>query len=185
MDDKSISASTFDAFDFIGIVAPGLLFILGCRFLFPTFMASLPQSSFTLGDFAVLAVVSFATGHLMQGLGNILESVFWSLLGGWPTERLVAQSSSLLTKSQKAQIQSRLSTDSNKLARAEVRAMFVAARSRADTARIDKFGRNYVFARGLFSSLLLLLFLYLIFGVPTEIGIIAPDWHSSLPHPNA
>lgn len=176
MDDKPASATSFDAFDFIGLVAPGLIFNLGCRVLFPEVAANIPQSSFSIGDLGILATVAFATGHLLQGLGNILESAIWLLLGGWPTEKLLLPTSRLLTEPQKTKIRSQLLTssaaESRKLAGSEVRAMYVAIARSASTSRIDKFGRNYVFARGLVSCLALLFLLYGAVGAPTKLGVI-------------
>jgi hypothetical protein len=52
------------------------------------------------GQFGIFLLLSYAAGHFIAALGNVLESVLWRAFGGMPSDWVTTQQSSLLSPQQ-------------------------------------------------------------------------------------
>jgi hypothetical protein len=73
-------------YEFAGIVAPGLVLLLGIAVLTSDAPSFQQIAKFDLGGLGLLLVLSYVAGHLVQAIGNVLERVYWSWWGGMPTD---------------------------------------------------------------------------------------------------
>src|SRR5882672_3838123 len=70
----------------VGIVIPGSVFLVGLLFYFPALNTLLAKDGVTLGQFGIFLLLSYAAGHLIAAIGNLLENVLWRAFGGMPTD---------------------------------------------------------------------------------------------------
>ncbi|WP_440997540.1 hypothetical protein [Arhodomonas sp. SL1] len=149
-------SSKFDAYEIIGVIAPGSVFIFGVTLLFPDFKSVFFEQGFSVGDLGLFVVLSFVAGHLVQAAGNLVEIVIWKPLGGMPTDWLVHNPRRLLHDTQVQRLRQAVKNDFDcelqDLSSAQlapiVREMYVVAQARGDTSRIDSFNRTYGLMRG-------------------------------------
>lgn len=85
-------------YEYAGIVAPGATLLFGLFFVSPELKAMFTREGFTVGDLGLFVLVSYVAGHLVAGLGNLLETAYWGLHGGMPStwvlkpgERLISE----------------------------------------------------------------------------------------------
>jgi hypothetical protein len=152
----------------VGIVIPGAVLLAGLLFLFPTLNAFVPKEGVTLGQFGIFLLLSYAAGHLVAAIGNVLEWLAWKPFGGMPSQWVVLEGyNRILTAEQlqllSAKLRSRLNVTVEKISGYEVKKWFPISRQiHADVAkngkaqRIDTFSGNYGLNRGLCSSTLVL-----------------------------
>jgi len=79
-------STKFDAYEIIGVITPGSILLFGLALVFPDLKALFFAEGFSLGDLGLFLVLSFVAGHLIQAVGNLIESIVWWPLGGMPTE---------------------------------------------------------------------------------------------------
>lgn len=157
----------FDFYEFTGILIPGALILSILTFLLPGMPGILQGiSSVSVGGLGVFVLVAYAAGHLVQGIGNLVEVVFWKVQGGMPTEWVRTAPEKLLSSAQVGRIKAKvgllLSLDQEKeissfSARewfAITRQVYVAVLAAGKSQRIDVFNGNYGLLRGIASSLL-------------------------------
>jgi hypothetical protein len=65
-------ASKFNAYEFIGILAPGGTILFGLALIFPELKAVFFEQGFSLGDLGLFVILAFVAGHLIQAVGNAL-----------------------------------------------------------------------------------------------------------------
>jgi hypothetical protein len=81
---------TFDFYEYVIIMA--------VLWLFPESRALLSKEGVTLGEFGLFVIIAYASGQLVQALGNYLEWAWWKPTGGMPAGRML--SGDLLTAEQ-------------------------------------------------------------------------------------
>lgn len=172
-------SSKFDAYEVIGVIAPGSILLFGFALLFPDLKALFFAQGFSLGDLGLFLVLSFVAGHLIQALGNVLEMIVWTPLGGMPTTWLIKKPERLIQASQTDRLRQLMRTNFDcELAQAParewtpiVRELYAAVRAKGDTARIDAFNRTYGLMRAMTAALVLL--------AATTLIVSWPDWEAA------
>lgn len=73
------ASKSFDAYEVIGVITPGSVVALMLALQWPEFRTLLGQEGLSVGRLGVFVVAAFVLGHLVQGIGNILDNLFWAL----------------------------------------------------------------------------------------------------------
>jgi hypothetical protein len=151
----------------VGIVIPGSVLLAGLLFFFPALNTLVPKDGITLGQFGIFLLLSYAAGHLVAAVGNVLEPV-WKLVGGMPTDWVTREKGNSLLNTDQVKkladkVRSRLGIAVENVAGYDARKWYPISRQiYADVAkngksqRIDTFNGNYGLNRGLCASTLLL-----------------------------
>lgn len=155
---------TFDFYEYAGIIVPGAVFILGAIWLFPESHTLFNKEGITLGVFGLFVIVAYATGQLIQGVGNWIEWLWWKMWGGFPSKRILA--GHFISTDQHKRLVEALHLDGKVTGEVTTRSppehlaivpevySVVAAAGKA--TRIDKFNGNYGLLRGVAASFLTL-----------------------------
>lgn len=153
---------SFDFYEYAGIIVPGSILAFGAMWLVPELQTHLGPEGFTFGELGLFIVLSYALGHLVQGVGNIVEAVLWWPFGGLPNKRIL--DGETLTTQQHERLEQILrkegmigETTSNADARAIMREVYARVAAAGKATRVDKFNGIYGMMRGLSASLLLLM----------------------------
>lgn len=159
----------FEFYEILALVLPGAVMIYGLSKLYPA-TTLFSFNNFSIGEFGVFALISYAMGHIVQVFGGLIEFV-WRKLRGDPTEWLKAGKKQLIFEYQidglEEKIAKRLGVDRhdfhiNNLTRREwlnmVKQMQIAVEINGNTARLNKFQAIYMMCRGLIATLFILTF---------------------------
>ena len=159
----------FTLYDVLGVLAPGTVVTVGVVTLYPETAALLTQKEFSVGDFGLIVLVSYVVGNLTAALGNFLETPYWKIRGGNPTERARKRRSAVLTAREQEAVQNKLRTlemigaleeiGSLKSAdwRSLCRRLYTYVEARAMTRRIDIFNAQYGMNRGIAAGFVVLI----------------------------
>jgi hypothetical protein len=157
-------AKTFDAYEIIGVMTPGAVLALLMALRWPEFRALLGQDAVSVGGLGLFVVASFVIGHMVQAVGNLVETLFWAL-PGLPSTWVRSPNQTLLTTSQRHQLEAKvtaLEPEITDLADVKRKAWLgvtarlygqVSAGGRA--GRIDVCNRTYGLSRGLAAAFLI------------------------------
>ena len=160
----------FDFYGTVGVIAPGMVMVLGTVVLFfpSDGNALLAVANLSLGSLGVGLIVAYVAGQLLQAIGNGVEAVWWRLWGGMPTDWIRTGKHEIVAPAQRERVQSRvrevISDPSFVLSRVTAKNWYsitrqiyaaVAAANRSN--RVDIFNGNYGLCRGIAAALLLLL----------------------------
>jgi hypothetical protein len=151
----------------VGIVIPGAVFLFGLMFFVPTLHDLLAKDGVSLGGLGIFVIVSYAIGQLVAALGNFIESVYWRLKGGMPSNWIAGANPRLLSAGQIAKVEalaaSRLGVTSAPLSQLTGAAWFPMFRQiysdverHGKPARGDTFNGLYGLNRGLSAATLAL-----------------------------
>lgn len=162
------STNGFDFYETVGIVIPGAIALVGAAAVSPTLDRWLLSGAISLGDFGLLLMLSYATGHLVHGVGNMLEALVYRGFGGSPSDWPRLGREGILSQSQCNRLVHRLRerdfipvSSLRDISEADWRGIVIelAAMTRAtgQTRRLDSFNRTYGLLRGLAAALLLVL----------------------------
>lgn len=77
---------TFDFYEFVGLIVPGVLVLVGTGVLWPGSTVSGILLPTTTAAIVINLVSAYAVGHLVQAVANLLESLYWRSWGGMPTD---------------------------------------------------------------------------------------------------
>lgn len=154
-------SSKFDAYEIIGVIMPGSVFLFGLALLFPDLKSLFFEQGFSVGDLGLFLVLSFVAGHLIQAAGNLIEGVIWKPFGGMPTDWLIKNPQKLLHDTQVERLRQAVKNDFDcdlqRLSPAQwaaiVREIYAAVQAKGDTTRIDSFNRTYGLMRGVTATL--------------------------------
>lgn len=178
----------FDFYEFAAILLPGSILIFGLSRIYPAVSGILTEKDFTLGEFGLFVILAYATGHIIQTLGNGIEAAWWKCAGGMPTDWLRTGKRKLIAPQQaqriRPQIQQvlkiecpeQLSDLSSDAWYSITRQIYAAVRRAGLAERIDIFNGNYGMFRGLSASLVALLIAGVAEGWPPNwrlVGILA------------
>lgn len=157
-----IKHGTFDTYEVIAITVPGVLVALLLSIESTQFLSLLGKDGITVGGFGLFTLLAFVLGHLVQSLGNFLETVFW-LPKGMPTNWVRSDRQTLITASQRRILEERIATlerhegplekQSNEDWQNVVRRLYGLVRNAERAGRIDRANRIYGLSRGLASAL--------------------------------
>lgn len=152
------SSKAFDAYEVIGVVTPGAVVTLLLALQWPEFRTLLGEEGFSIGGLGFFVIVAFVLGHLTQALGNVIDAAVW-LIPGMPTAWVRSQKQSLISPSQRGQLQVKVTamepdiTDISQIDRRCWRSvsgrMYARVHAAGRSSRIDTFNRIYGLSRGL------------------------------------
>lgn len=89
----------------VGIVIPGAVFLFGLLFFLPEVKDVLARDGISVGGLGIFIIISYAIGHLLAALGNGIESLYWHLKGGMPSNWIVGPNPRLLSSAQIAKVE--------------------------------------------------------------------------------
>jgi hypothetical protein len=163
---------TFDFYEYAGFIMPGAVLTLGLLLFFPEGRALFTKEGITFGEFGLFVIIAYAAGQLLQGIGNIVEWLWWTPWGGMPSKRLLAghyfgpRQHKRLIEALKEDL--KIKRDVATVDKAEyggiVREVYVVVSHAGKAARIDTFNGNYGLLRGLAAAFLLLTIVALLLG---------------------
>jgi len=84
----------------VGIVTPGALFLFGMMFYVSGLRDIFAKDSVSVGGLGIFVIISYAIGHLLAALGNVIENLYWHIRGGMPSDWIVGPKPRLLTPAQ-------------------------------------------------------------------------------------
>lgn len=151
----------------IGIVTPGAVFLFGMMFYIPELRDVFAKDGVSVGGLGIFVIISYAAGHLLAALGNVIENLYWQLRGGMPSNWIVGISPRLLSSAQVAKVEAlvtaRLGLTLSPIADLTASSWFPIFRQiysdvekHGKTGRGDTFNGNYGLNRGLCSASLAL-----------------------------
>ncbi len=162
----------FDFYEFTGIIAPGMLVVVGgAIILIPDYEKLSKLAELSVGGLGVGLLLAYIAGQLVQTIGNGVEKVWWRIRGGMPSDWVRSGKRNLIADKQHALLQDRvrqmLKSDTFELKStldannwyAVTRQVYAAVASANRATRVDVFNGNYGLHRGIASSLLVLLFM--------------------------
>jgi hypothetical protein len=177
-----------DFYEFVGILAPGVVFLVGLGYLFPDLESQMIANNISIGDFGILLIISYVSGHVVQSVGNLIEKVYWWFWGGEPTDWVRTKKHYLISVGQIIALKQKISQqlinehveDIDKLNYESWRSLTrqISARivSMGMGFRINLFNGNYGLFRGIssvFISLLAIMLLNIhIFNIKLIFGLI-------------
>lgn len=173
-------SQNFDPYEYIAIITPGSVVAAGVVLLWPEARALVEIDGLSVGDLGMFLICAFVAGHLVQGLGNLVEWLAWAPFGGLPS-RWLRRSTALVAPAQREAFLVKLSELSGVDAPESlggrqfdglIRQAYAQVAAAGRTTRIDMFNRTYGLMRGLTAAFLLLGAWFLI--------VRWPDFHYAL-----
>ena len=89
----------------VGIVIPGAVFLFGLMFYVPALHDVLAKDGISIGGLGIFVIISYAVGHLLAALGNLVENLYWRWKGGMPSNWIVGPKPRILSSSQIVKIE--------------------------------------------------------------------------------
>lgn len=164
--------STFDPYEYVGLIAPGTVVAVGLVLQLSHTPIVTLSKDFSLGSFGVFLICAFVLGHIVQGVGNVVESAMFWLTGGLPTNKVLNSNSELLSPIQRSRLADKVSAlegvstsldGLNKKAWYPIiREIYAVVAAAGRSGRVDAFNRQYGLLRGIAAALLLLTIWFLI-----------------------
>ncbi len=152
---------SFDFYEYAGIIVPGSVYAFCSSHLFPETQSLLGPNGFSLGELGIFVRISYALGHLVQGIGNTIEWIWWLPSGGLPSNQVLRGKT--LTDRQHKLLVNRIGADDGSegsIAKEMIatisREIYVKVAAANRAVRIDKFNGIYGMLRGLSASLITL-----------------------------
>jgi hypothetical protein len=107
-----IKMNKLSFYEQVGIVIPGAVFVFGVMFYVPDLRDVLAKDGVSIGGLGIFVIISYAAGHLLAGLGNGIENVYWHwrCRGGMPSNWIVGRSPRLLSSGQIGKIEALVSS---------------------------------------------------------------------------
>jgi len=162
----------FDFYEFTGILVPGVTALAGAVvFLSGWGLFGLIKDTSVRG-LGVFIVLAYVAGHVVQAVGNAVETVWWKCRGGIPSDWIRSRPSRLLGPQQSSALQGRIR---ERLGLAEfdmatgsahewygiTRQIYADVAAAGRAARVDTFNGNYGLNRGIAAGSLVVLVLSL------------------------
>ena len=154
----------FALYEYVGVVAPGAVFIVTMELLHPFLPFELSADT-SLGSFGVLVIVAFVVGHLLQAVGRLVEMVLWKLCGGMPStwpftgrHPLLAENQTQILRTKVSSLHPNLSQNWQLSERESFmigRQIYAILETEKRTNRVDMFNRTYGLLRGTSAAFLL------------------------------
>ncbi len=172
----------FDAYAYVGVIAPGTVLAFGGLSVFPDLSPFSSKATFTVGDFGLFLLIAFVLGHLVQSVGNVVENLWWFPFGGMPTNWVLEKPDRLLAASQVENLNAKLATDfgiENGLLSLSkhnwipiTRQVYAKVNAAGRSGRADTFNQIYGLTRGVSASFFALAIVVL--------AVDVNDWKTAL-----
>jgi hypothetical protein len=154
----------FSFYEFTGVIVPGSTLLLGMAVISDPLRQFIASDKFGAGQLGLFVVASYIIGHLVQGIGNLLENGWWAFRG-MPSTWIRRQKVPFLNDQQLKRLREVLTTllghDPGELTKLDVRAsrnitgqLYARLEKEGRVARIEIFNGNYGLFRGIAASLL-------------------------------
>ena len=156
----------FDFYEFTGVLVPGTTLLVGAAVCSDPIKQVVFADDLSIGSAALSVIVAYGLGHLVQALGNLIESFWWRAWGGMPSDWPRSGRHFLLSDEQTGSLDTELA---NKLRHKTaggfkslsagnwysiVRQIYAAVAGQGKAHRVDVFNGNYGLNRGLAAALL-------------------------------
>lgn len=92
-------------YDQAGIITPGAVLLFGMMFYNPGLRDILAKDGVSVGGLGIFVIISYASGHLLAALGNVIEKLYWHSKGGMPSNWIVGPKPRLLSATQIAKVE--------------------------------------------------------------------------------
>jgi len=79
---------------------PGAVFLFGMMFYLPELHDIFLKDGFSIGGLGIFVIISYAAGHLLAAVGNLIENLYWRSKGGMPSNWVVGTAPGLLSPTQ-------------------------------------------------------------------------------------
>lgn len=155
-----------DFYEFVGILLPGVVLLTVAGLAFPEAKADLVGQDLSFGDFGLATLIAYVLGHLIQGIGNGLEALWWKVWGGMPTDwvrsgkhRLISDEQGCLLESGLRKVLRNESFDLKQGMDSDewysiTRQVYAFVSARGHAQRVDVFNGNYGLCRGVAAAML-------------------------------
>lgn len=162
----------FDFYEFACILTPGTIALFGIARVCSLAQNLLANDDFSFGDFGLFIVLSYGVGHLVQGIGNLAESLWWRAWGGWPTDWLHNGKHQILGPKHSARVLKYIAKtfsldDLKNLSHSDWKAIVTQMRTSLVIAgrnhHLDDINGNYGLSRGIAAALFVVLVSLLVF----------------------
>jgi len=161
----------FDFYEIIGVIAPGMMVLIGgIVLIYPgQYEKIVSFANLSIGGLGVGLLLAYVAGQLVQAIGNGIEKIWWKLCGGMPTDWLRTGTRHLIADAQRDLVQVRLNqmlrksgfelnnTIDPKQWYSITRQIYAVVSAAKRSARVDTFNGNYGLCRGIISSVFVLL----------------------------
>lgn len=154
----------FNAYEYVGVIAPGSVIMFGATMIYPDLKALISGDGVTIGGLGIFIILAYIVGHLLQGLGNFFEKIFWSCFGGLPTQWVLKSKQSLLAAFQADKLFDSVKRmypkfDTTNITEKDwfliTREIYVHVQRAGCSDRIDSFNRTYGLLRGISVALIM------------------------------
>jgi hypothetical protein len=88
----------------VGILIPGVIFLAVLLVIVPGANAFLSPKNISVGEFGIFIITAYAVGHAIAAVGNLLESIWWKIRGGMPTEWVIYDDERIVSAAQKQKL---------------------------------------------------------------------------------
>ena len=89
---SNIELPAIDFYGFVGVIVPGTILLVSVSLLFKNKELESLLAPENIGGLGIHLILAYIFGHLLQSIGNIIESVYWGLWQGMPTDWPVSKS---------------------------------------------------------------------------------------------
>jgi hypothetical protein len=159
---------TLNFYEFAGLVAPGGVTLFGIALLFPTARGILFGNNLSVGEFGLFTILAFVAGHLVQGIGDVIEWFWWKAWGGMPTDWVRTGKHELIASQQRQALATHIHeklklkgcAKFEEMSRSDwsgiTRQIYAAVAAGERSARVDRFNGNYGLNRGITAALVII-----------------------------
>jgi hypothetical protein len=163
---------TFDFYEYAGVIIPGAVVVLALLWLFPEARPLFAkEGGVTFGELGIFVIVAYATGQLVQGIGNAIEWIWSKITGGMPSSRVfdgdyfAPDQYRRLVELLQTRLQIQNPSDLRPHdRRAVVREVYAYVLGAGKMARVDTFNGNYGLLRGLCAAFVVVFAAALVLG---------------------
>jgi len=154
-----------EVYEFAAVIAPGAVTIFGLSRIYPEIGLLINEDKISFGEFGLLLILAYVTGHLVQAFGNLIESFWWRCWGGVPTDWPRSHAHNLLAPQQLSILPAKVRTvlhldcpdDLSNLHERHwqsiTRQIYAAVKNVGQIGRIDVFNARIGLFRPIFDSL--------------------------------
>ena len=152
----------FSFYEFVGIIVPSAILLYSCNLIIEFVYKKIIVDFSKIGETAIFIIICYGFGHLLQSLGNIIESILWYIYGGMPTKWLSKKNrfgktlfENPLNQNILDKVKQKFGDGITDYGRLTYNLIFLKDKS----SRVDIFNGNYSLFRGLTTAFLLITFI--------------------------